>query len=338
MAITARVLADSLAPCGARLTTMEWKYPRSVHSEIMTHRITSKNSASSRAIPVEKLIAQVVTDPFIPQYIGQKQSGMQAGAELAGQQREEAVASWLRARDNAVIEAKAMLACSAPKQIVNRLLEPWMWITIIISSTEWSNLYGLRNHKDAEPHFQHLAREAIAAMEASTPVQLAVGQWHLPLVYHDPDDIQMLDAMVEAGQLKFPEDFIKISVGRVARVSYLTHDGKRDVKEDIALHDKLVVQSPIHASPAEHIAQAMDFSKWFRESLTDQSTTVRDLLNEEGKLVAELYRVERSPWDVRFIALEKVRIVLREMQSGNFYGWRQYRKTLKNEHIGGYMP
>jgi len=341
MPITARVLADSIAPCGARLTTMEWKYPRSIHSEIMTHRITSKNSASSRAIPVEKLIAQVVDEPYIPQYIGKKQSGMQAGDELTGENREAAVASWLRARDNAVTEARVMVACHAPKEIVNRLLEPWMWITIIISSTEWSNLYGLRNHTQAERHFQHLAREAIAAMEASTPNVLPAGHWHLPLIGVDSADVEVLDALAAADQLKYPDDFIKISVGRVARVSYLTHDGKRDVMEDIKLHDKMAVQVPLHASPAEHIAQAMDYPQWWKDethfatplrrvyNTCEWPGTIRQWIDIEGKLRSD---------GMSMGGHTALSAMLRGMQSGNFYGFSQYRKQLKTEHIGGYMP
>lgn len=247
MAITARVLADSIAPCGKRLTTMEWKYPRSIHSEILTHRMLSKNSASSRAIPTEKLIQMVLDDPFVPEYIGANKGGMQAGEELSDDDKALARSVWDTAMRNAVISARALLEMGVHKQVVNRIIEPWMWITIIVSATEWDNVWGLRCHPMAEPHFQKLAYMARDAMEASIPRVLQADEWHLPLI--DWDD--------EIDKTLSPEDMIKVSVGRCARVSYLTHDGKRDPAKDIELHDRLVVQTPLHASPAEHVAQAL---------------------------------------------------------------------------------
>lgn len=295
MPITAKILADSLAPCGKRLTTFECKYPRVIHSEIMTHRMLSRNSASSRAIPTEKLIKMVENDPFIPVYIGANQKGMQAGQELNEEDRTKAVTMWLAAKEAAIYHASVLNRMGVHKQVINRLLEPWMWITVIISATEWTNFFGLRRHEHAEPHFQELANKMWDAMKASEPKQLRKDGWHLPLVDVDSEDSFALGKyidgmMVEArarGEVTINLDFLaKISVGRVARVSYLTHDGRRDPAEDIALHDRLVVQEPLHASPAEHIAQAL-----------------------------------ATP--------ERI---------GNFIGWRQYRKTLPNEHIGGPMP
>lgn len=311
MAITVKVLADSLAPCGKRLTTMEWKYPRSIHSEIMTHRMLSKNSASSRAIPTEKLIQMVLDDPFIPEYIGANKSGMQAGEELSDHLKASARELWLMGRDSAVGTAKALLAMGVHKQVVNRIIEPWMWITIIVSATEWDNVWGLRCHPMAEPHFQKLAYMARDAMAASTPKELREGAWHLPLVHEEdglaigrfaaeraiPGEAERValglygDRILSADQkvrliTEMERATIKISVGRCARVSFLTHEGKREIEKDIELHDRLVVQEPLHASPAEHVAQAL----------------------------AEPTR------------------------SGNYIGWLQYRKTLPNENIGGPLP
>jgi hypothetical protein len=291
MAITVKVLADSLAPCGKRLTTMEWKYPRSIHSEIMTHRMLSKNSASSRAIPTEKLIQMVVDDPFIPEYIGANKSGMQAGEELSEENKDTARKIWLVARDQAVQKARVLLDMGVHKQVVNRLVEPWMWITIIVSATEWENVWGLRCHPAAEPHFQKLAYMARDAMAASTPKPLEEGQWHLPLIFpEDAIELGQIDNTEGGRSLRSREEFeqlmVKVAVGRCARVSYLTHEGKRELFKDVELHDRMAVQQPLHASPTEHVAQA-------------------------------LATPERS---------------------GNFIGWRQYRKTLPNENIGGVLP
>ena len=293
MGFEARILADSIAPNGKRLVTQLWKYPRPIHSEIMTNRAWSKNSASSRAIPTATLIKMVNDDPWIPDYIGKNQKGMQPGEELTDKAREDAVAHWLNAKDNAVYCAEKLLSLGVHKGVINRVLEPWMWITIIASATEMPNMYALRLHKDAEPHYQHLTRMSKVALDASTPRQLKTGEWHLPM-WSDTgghaDDEDLLGTYVDSksGLLKMDvrrmaqeELRVKIAVGRCARVSYLTHDGRRYVGEHIALHDRVVGPRPPHASPAEHVAQALDTLEW----------------------------------------------------SGNFQGWRQYRKTLPHENI-----
>jgi len=330
MAFAVKVLADSLAPCGQRLTTWLATYPRSIHSEILTHKMLSKNSASSRAIPTERLLKMIEEDPFVPTYIGTNQKGMQAGDELSASARMSAHSIWLEARSNAIAYARALLALNVHKQVVNRLVEPWMWITVIISGTEVDNFFGLRDHEAAEPHFQHLARLMRAARDESKPVVLAAGQWHMPLVYVDAEDMVVLEPY-DVPQL------VKVSVGRIARVSYLTHDGRRNPAEDVALHDRLVVQTPLHASPAEHVARAMDFPYWWESKRSFhpeiKGTTLRDFINLYGEW-------KRSPTaSVEF--RQEIRILaglIKEMQSGNFYGFEQYRKTLLNEHIGGEMP
>lgn len=246
--IEVKTLADSVGPSGKRITTQLWTYPRFIHSEIMTHRMLSRNSSSSRAIPTRALIQRVIDDPVIPMYIGKNQKGMQAGEDLSEAQRSAAIDAWLQARNNAVKSAHDLLDLGVHKQVVNRLIEPWMWITVVVTATEWNNFFALRDHEAAEPHFQDLARKVRAAQEASMPRPLAVGEWHLPFIDFD-DEIDLSLSK---------EYLIKISVGRCARVSYLTHEGKRDPKEDIALHDRLIVQKPAHASPSEHQACALE--------------------------------------------------------------------------------
>lgn len=283
MGFEARILADSISPRGKRLTTQLWKYPRAIHSEIMTHRMWSKNSASSRAIPTAQLIRMVNDDPWLPDYIGKNQKGMAPGEELTDSERDEAVRVWLEAKSNAVRTAEHLLSLGVHKGVVNRILEPWMWITIVISATELPNLYALRLDKAAEPHFQHITRMSKAALDASVPEKLGVGGWHLPLIDQSLDRSEVAK-LTSDGRWDTNEAtalLVKVAVGRCARVSYLTHDGRRDLGEDIALHDRLVVQRPLHASPAEHVAQALDTLEW----------------------------------------------------SGNFCGWRQYRKTLPHENI-----
>jgi len=349
MGFSVKVLADSLAPCGQRLTTMEWTYPRPIHSEIMTHRDLSKNSASSRAIPPEKLIERILADPWVPEYIGVNQKGMAPGEELTGEARTAAVDAWLGARDIAIAHARELIRLKVHKGVVNRLLEPWMWITIIISGTEWPNLFALRLDKMAEPHFQHVARMAKAAMDASTPRKLVAGEWHTPLVASE--DIPLVTDYVAAkvGQFglteigitgEIPKDveklaqetLVKVSVGRCARISYLTHEGKRDIKEDVRLHDDLIVKRPLHASPAEHAAQAMDWPGWWKTDRWRWPVIDGVTVNELRKL--------HDKWDsselLRYEYHKELTILSRlldDMHSGNFWGFKQYRKTLAHENI-----
>ncbi len=243
------VLKDSIGPKGDRITTICARYPRVIHDEVLTHRELARNSASSRAIPVAKFIQQVENDPFIPIWWGKNEPGMQAFAELEGTQRSQAESLWLHARDEAVRMAYGMVSLGLHKQIINRILQPWMWTQTIITSTSWTNFRGLRCHPMAEPHMHKTADVIMAAVDGSTPERLEYGDWHLPYVIDDDWEDRLMGSRSMA-------ELIKLSVGRCARVSYLTHDGKRDPAADIALHDRLMVQVPLHASPAEHQAQA----------------------------------------------------------------------------------
>jgi hypothetical protein len=180
MAIKAEILADSISPAGVRLTTLLCEYPRFIHSELMTHRVFSRNAASSRAIPPEKQIQRIIDDPFVPVF-GSRVAGMGEG-ELDDLSQDAARRTWLLARDSAVDYAKVLNKLGTDKSRINRLLEPFSWITVIITATEWSNFFALRDHPAAQGEFQQLARAMREAMDVHTPRELRHGQWHLPLV------------------------------------------------------------------------------------------------------------------------------------------------------------
>src|SRR5580704_4726203 len=229
MAFSARVLLDSRSPSGARLTTVEVRYPRFIHSEMMTHRVFSRNAASSRAIPIKKMIAAVREEPALPVYWGRNQTGMSAREAVAPDVEERARAEWQAALDDALLHAERLSAqdIDLHKQLVNRLLEPFAWITVIITATEWANFFTQRCHPDAQPEIKHIAEMMLAEYRASTPQAVALGRWHLPLI--------------QADELHLPDELLcKLSVARCARVSYLTHDGKRDHDKDIELYERLL--------------------------------------------------------------------------------------------------
>ncbi len=252
----AKIICDSQPPEGSRLTTMEVVVPRIVLAEFNTHRKFSRNSASSRAIPVEKMIRKVEEDPYIPETWGKNQKGMQAEEALDEHRSALARQCWLQARDSAVEHVRTMMGADigVHKQTTNRLLEPWMWHTIIVTATEWSNFFHLRCHPDAHPAIRLTAEAMLKVYEESTPNKLEWNEWHLPFV-RPKDWEEFAKGWMKAGN-PTPEEmlkFVKVSSARCARVSYLTHDGVRDPELDLKLHDRLL--SGGHMSPFEHPAQ-----------------------------------------------------------------------------------
>lgn len=298
---SARVILDSIGPNNVRLTTFEVTIPRIVLAEFNTHRMFSRNSASSRAIPVEKMLKRVQDDPFIPSYWGKNQKGMQAEEELSPEAQDIARRKWRGAKENARISAEELLEIGVHKQLTNRLIEPFMWHTIVFTATELENFYALRANKMAQPEIRIPAEMLIAAFEESTPMRLEAGEWHLPFVTNY--DLRRLAtgtwawegvAPLEPAKVDWPF-WCKVSAARCARVSYLTHEGKRDLSADIARHDDLVSNG--HMSPLEHPAMALTTKQW--------------------KALANAMAVE---W------------IERRVPVGNFWGWHQYRKTIENEH------
>ena len=242
MTTTAKVLCDSLNPKGVRLTTLELYFPRFILAQLNTYGMFSRNAQSSRAIPVARLIQMVKDDPVVPSF-GENQKGMVAGGPLDERTIRAARIAWFGAMEYAIEAADRLLSLNVHKEAVNRLLEPFAHIRVILSATQWNNFFRQRLAHDAQPEMQALARSIKEAMDASTPRQLKAGEWHLPLI--DERDAGMSI-----------DDLVKLSTARCARVSYLTHDGKRDPSADFALYDFL--KEHLHLSPFEHPAKAMN--------------------------------------------------------------------------------
>ena len=239
--ITATVIKDSYNTSGTRLTTFELEYPRFVHSELMTHRMLSKNCASSRAIPIQRINELVYSDPAMPVWWGQNQAGMSAKEELTGSKLDAAQTMWVFGSKMAVELSKQLHMIGLHKQITNRVTEPWQTMKTVISGTEWANFLWLRDHEDAQPEIAELARKMSVEFNNSTPLLLTPGQWHLP--YVDDENID-----VELGK--------KISASCCAQVSYRRLDDSLEKALDI--YDKLIGMSRKHASPFEHQATPMD--------------------------------------------------------------------------------
>ncbi len=249
MTIEAKVIEDSVSESGKRITTLQVKFHRFCLPEFNTHRVFSRNFSSSRAIPTKKLLDQVRNDPAMPVHWGKNQPGMQASEELTGDDLFAARARWRLAAEAAANHAEVLAERGAHKQIVNRLIEPFLWANGIVTSTEWENWFNLRAHEDAQPEIHELAVRMREAIEQSTPRVLQPGEWHLPYVSKDERNDGFFKIPANSDLLK------KISAARCCRVSYLKHDGSvPNIDDDLALFQRLAGAVPLHASPLEHQA------------------------------------------------------------------------------------
>lgn len=233
--IRARVVAHSLnAATGDELVTMEWTYPRMVHAEALRHRMLSRNAASSRAIPVKRMLEAIQEDPARPVEWGTAKAGMQAGEPLEGVLAMDAEDWWTTTMEDAVRHAEEGAALNLHKQVVNRVTEPFAHITELVSGTEWGNFYRMRVSPFADPTLRALATAAARAYLASTPKVLQPGEWHIPYGEFMPEG---LGEMEQA----------KLAIAWAAQ---------REIEQDFAKHDELLAND--HWSCFEHCAQAME--------------------------------------------------------------------------------
>lgn len=359
MSYSCKILLDSISPTGKRLTTMEVTFPRCVLAEAETHRVLrgfggnveeliirdlginvdenlSRNSASSRAIPISKMVQRVREDPFIPEKWGKPVKGM--GAKEYWESGSSEDMTLTREWNN--LRQQAMYFCTqyaeiGNKEDLNRALEPFMWHTAILTATEWDNFFKLRTNSAADWKIRKIADlmyEAYHAFDsfkdpagdihaeidnekiplrniageswsAIKPQKLNVGEWHCPLVYEEDNnfiDLQLHKLYPKEAPHKNSGWYVtnfrslkkKISVARCARISYLTHDGKRDIEKDLELYEKLVGGEIKHMSPFEHVA-----TPYF---------------DKIGGGLQGLFPVNH--------------------RSGNFIGWKQMRKEFADEN------
>ena len=211
-------------------------------AELNTHRVFSRNSASSRAIPVAKQIEKVRKQTAFPVQFGTYQKGMQAGPPLQGKTLTEAEIIWQKAAADAAKWAEKLVELNVHKEVANRLLEPFLYHKVIVTSTEWDNFLEQRDSPLAQPEMQVLACKVKEALNGAQATYIGNNDWHLPYV-------------TESEKQYFkPEVQRMLSVARCARVSYLTHDGEPNWEADLSLYDRLASAEPPHWSPFEHVA------------------------------------------------------------------------------------
>lgn len=300
--ITARVVQASESVHGKKIITFELEYPRFVHSELLTHRMFSRNAMSSRAVPVKKMIDQVMKDPAMPVHWGKNQSGMQADEECDNDvwnwnndvrmSRDEA---WRNCAIELAMHANTFSESGYHKQIVNRLIEPFQKMKTVVTATEWYNFFELRCHKDAQPEIKLLAELMRECYEEAEFMPLNSGEWHVPYVNRqrcsDTGNLYYyLDEDTDVSDI----NALKVSASCCAQVSYRALDDSLDKALDI--YDRLVTSKPIHASPFEHQAMAPSSINFAFKTDLDKGFTHYDLSG--------------NAW------------------SGNFKGWIQYRQLL----------
>jgi len=311
--ITASIIAHSISPDGQEILTYQLHYPRIIHSEFMTHRMLSKNASSSRAIPVNKIMEYISSNTAEPVEWGKNQAGMQAdgthdglisfeaddGEILTDFTPEEA---WEYACNSALAISKGFADAGYHKQIANRLTEPFQFINVVTTGTDWNNFFYLRHHSDADPTIAELARIMYECYKESTPELLLSGEYHTPYVEHERGNGGIIHYVSNGDRLKL-EDAIKVSISCCAQVSYRNNDNS--LEKALTLYDRLVTMKPAHASPTEHVATPFN----------DVELNIRKGLLEVSK-------------DAK-LDLPQI------MYSGNFCGFTQFRKTIKDENFLG---
>ena len=245
-AATATVICDSESPAGKRITTIELVYPRFIHSELMTHRAFSRNAASSRATPTRVLLKEVEEHPVMPSVWRKNKPGMSGGEEFSEGYNETFERAWKNAARNARLVAERFANYGLAKESVNRLLEPFLRIRVLVTATEWENFVNLRLDKaHVQPEMYELACAILKSMNKSNPVRR---RYHVPYV----EKVHLIN---EESQTPSRDDMM-VSAARCARVSYLSHDGKQTTAlADLHLADKLLKDH--HMSPFEHACLAL---------------------------------------------------------------------------------
>ena len=251
MTITAKIVADSIAKNNCRVTTYVLEYPRFIHSELLTTRMFSKNSASSRAIPIEKMIQKVIDDPAMPIHWSRNQKGMTQSEELPKDTQFACKIAWLSGRDKAVETVQILARRGVHKAVANRLLEPYLHIKIILTATEFDNFFKQRCHPDAQPEIQALAVAMCEELAKSVPVVRSAecsdwSGWHLPMV--SPEELN------DTSEINGYRNLVR-SAARCARVSYDKVDGGESTFDnDLRIFKQLGDGDVMHYSPFEHAA------------------------------------------------------------------------------------
>lgn len=247
---------------GKLITTFEVEMHRFVLPEKNTHKMLSKNSASSRAVPIQANIEYIKSNTAYPVHWGANQAGMVAEKELPLDVQQKAIAIWDMARDDAIRHASALHELGVHKQVANRLIENFSYQKVVVTGTEWDNFFWLRNHKDAQPEIKELANIMLVAYNEVEPEILFDGEWHLPYVESHRNGMGDLEYFSNGVKLTL-EDAIKVSSSCCAQVSYRKADDTLDKANRVYDMLNLMTNDESarkHSSPVEHQATPISYS------------------------------------------------------------------------------
>lgn len=303
--ISATVLAHSIAAAsGIRFLSFEIEYPRFILAELNTHRMLSKNSSSSRAIPIKAMHDAIRQQTARPVHIGKNQPGMQAKEELNDLGKESVIQVWDAARDSAIAHSVVLSNIGVHKQIANRITEPYQMMKTVLSGTEFANLKWLRHHTDAQPEFFELLDVMIIAENNSIPVELYPGEWHLPYIESSRNSFGVLEYTSSNKEILSLFEAKKVSASCCAQTSYRKNDDSLEKAQMVFA--KLIESQPCHSSPVEH-----------------QATPMKEHVILGG---ADMYP-ER--WEEGVTHMDRQR----HLWSGNLKGWIQHRKLIPGEAV-----
>lgn len=334
--ISAEVLCHSVSEQGQEILTYVLEYPRMIHSEIMTHRLISRNAASSRAIPFAKMKEQL---RGVPVRFGKNVSGMQDSGdhkefvklyqfmpvvtsdayEGMFEQSEYSFTpeqAWEEAKESAISFSEAFSVAGFHKQVFNRLTEPFQMMRTIVTATEWDNFFWLRNHEAADPTLHELARCMWEAKQQSTPQLLKAGQWHLPYVdcSFSSSGQTFFNMKAEDDEYCLSEQWtleqaIKVSAARCAAVSFRNVD--YGLEKCLEVYDRLVGDDRKHASAFEHQGTPIETPKL-------GNTRIESMVN---------VAIFPETWEKGISHMDRDK----NFWSGNLKGWIQFRKLIPGE-------
>jgi hypothetical protein len=305
---SSEIVQHSISDKGVELVTFRLHYPRFIHAEMLRHRALSRNVSSSRAIPIKEVIENVKSNPASPVFWGKNKAGMQAIEEINSKISLNGVDynnedAWIEAAKIVAEISSEFEKAGYHKQIVNRLMEPFIFVNEVVSGTDFDNFFYLRLDNNAQPEIQHITSLMFEDLSKSVPFELKYGEWHVPYIFRRRDAVGGIEYLYEyngSPSVISLKSAIKISSSACAQASYRKLDLSLAKANDI--YNKLITSRPIHASAYEHCATPFSDTEWYVR------TTCKYILKQIPDSHYESF-----------------------MYKGNYKGWTQYRKLLNED-------
>ncbi|WP_276122627.1 FAD-dependent thymidylate synthase [Pararhizobium qamdonense] len=304
-----KLVLDSISPDGIRLPTVQFRQPRMIHADFLTHRVFSRNGRSSRAVPAITLLEEA-RFPYVPHFLKNK-PGMSASEEFTDLEFAEIEGVWRDMAEYTRLGVMKLNELGLHKQWANRPLEWFGYIDVLLSANDWDNYLELRDHEAAQPEIQQIARAIKEVLDQSEPQILRHGEWHLPYIEEGDWDLAYTYLQKDRKFRSLPSDaeildlLKKISAARCARLTIKPFDGDGSFDKELQRYAMLIESRPVHASPVEH--QATPDTKSFQRTQKE--------VNGAWQTVSEGWEFDNK-----------------ELH-GNFTGWIQNRKTVPYEAV-----